>query len=91
MGYALLQSQFQADVQIDIVVDYQGTNREDANQRTEARAFRHAGTAAVEHRLNHRKHLYRHEHGGHAVRHDALDAFLGAVDGRDVEQDSLFC
>src|SRR6266481_4718406 len=76
VGCRLFECQFQPDVQVYMVVHHKSANREDSDQCTEAGTFGEAGTALVQHCVNHRKHQHRHEHSSHSGRHNAFYSFL---------------
>jgi hypothetical protein len=81
VGDGLLERECATDVEIDVVVDDEGADGEDADERAEAGALHEAGAGLVEHGVKYGEDQHGHKHGQHAGRHDGFYSLLGAVHG----------
>jgi hypothetical protein len=77
----LLEGESGADIEIDVVVDDEGADGEDADEGAEACTLRKAGAGLVEHGVENGQNEHGYEHGEHAGRHDGFDALRRAVNG----------
>jgi hypothetical protein len=79
---SLSQSKFHPDVQVHVVVQHKSTNYENADENAEARTFRHAGSAAMDHCENNGDNQDRYETCDESNRHNLKHFFFTPEYGR---------